>query len=32
MAWGPATTPYDRAANPVSGATANESGTADVEF
>ena len=32
MAWGPATTPYDRAANPSSGATANESGVADVEF
>lgn len=32
MAWGPATTPYDRAANPVSSATANESGAADVEF
>ena len=32
MAWGPATTPYDRAANPTSGATASESGGADVEF
>jgi hypothetical protein len=32
MAWGPATTPYDRAANAVAGATANESGAADVEF
>jgi hypothetical protein len=32
MAWGPATAPYDRAANPTSGATANESGGADVEF
>jgi hypothetical protein len=32
MAWGPATTPYDRAANPVSAATAVESGAADVEF
>jgi hypothetical protein len=32
MAWGPATTPYDRAANPTSGATTNESGSADVEF
>ena len=32
MAWGPATTPYDRAANAVSGATANESGGGDVEF
>ncbi len=32
MAWGPATTPYDRAANPTSSATANESGAADVEF
>jgi hypothetical protein len=32
MAWGPSTTPYDRAANAVSAATANESGSADVEF
>jgi hypothetical protein len=32
MAWGPMTTPYDRAANAVSSATANESGSADVEF
>jgi hypothetical protein len=32
MAWGPSTTPYDRAANAVSSATANESGGADVEF
>jgi hypothetical protein len=32
MAWGPATTPYDRASNPVSGVTANESGAADVEL
>ncbi len=32
MAWGPATTPYDRSANAVSGVTANESGAADVEF
>lgn len=32
MAWGPATAPYDRAANPTSSATANESGSADVEF
>jgi hypothetical protein len=32
MAWGPAMTPYDRAANPASGATANESGSTDVEF
>jgi len=32
MAWGPATTPYDRAANPTSSATASESGGADVEF
>lgn len=32
MAWGPSTTPYDRAANAVSSATANESGAADVEF
>jgi len=32
MAWGPSTAPYDRAANAASGATANESGSADVEF
>lgn len=32
MAWGPATTPYDRAANPTSSAGAGESGSADVEF
>ena len=32
MAWGPSTTSYDRAANAVSGATANASGSADVEF
>jgi hypothetical protein len=32
MAWGPATASYDRAANPTSSATANESGGADVEF
>jgi hypothetical protein len=32
MAWGPATTPYDRAANPVSAASASESGAGDVEF
>lgn len=32
MAWGPSTTPYDRAANASSGATANESGVTDVEF
>lgn len=32
MSWGPATTPYDRAANSASGALAGESGAADVEF
>ena len=32
MTWGPATTPYDRAANAVSSATASEAGGADVEF
>jgi hypothetical protein len=32
MAWAPSTTPYDRAANAASSATANESGAADVEF
>lgn len=32
MSWGPSTTPYDRAANAVSGAVAGESGAGDVEF
>jgi hypothetical protein len=32
MLWAPATTPYDRAANPASNALANENGAADVEF
>lgn len=32
MSWAPATTPYDRAANPASSAVANESGAGDVEF
>lgn len=32
MAWAPSATPFDRAANAASSATANESGAADVEF